>query len=85
MLPFNTITVSPDEAMKQKRDYILNDYHRSKRQLEALWDLAEQGVIPRDDAYHYAHPIMDRLKDLRAWLDDYSIKLLDNCSLESTI
>lgn len=65
---------------KQERDQILNNYHRSKRQLEALWDLAEQGVMPRDDAYHYAHPILDQLRMYRGWLDDYSIKLLDNGS-----
>jgi hypothetical protein len=90
MLPFQVITLSPSEVMKQKRDLILDYYHDARNELAALWMLKDHGTITEDQAYHDAQPLLVKYARCRDWLDHYTLNLLtseqelkDECELNA--
>lgn len=95
MLPFQVITLSPSEVMKQKRDIILGYYHDCKEQLRALAVLHDYKTMHSEQLIQHAGPIITKYQEYRQWLDNYTLSLLtseqelkDECdlnALESTL
>jgi hypothetical protein len=90
MSPFQVITLSPSEVMKQKRNIMLDNYHDVRNELAALWMLKDHGTITEDQAHHDAQPLLVKYAGYREWLNFYTLSLLkpmqelkDECELNA--